>query len=222
MMSPTLDLATADASTVVRFDRTQRWLHWTNAALFLILLATGMTLYIPALSSLVGRRVLLKDVHVISGVVLPLPLLLAYAGPWRAALRRDVRRLSRWSVDDRRWLTSFGRKGKESMGKFNAGQKMNAIFVAGCIPLLLATGSIMRWFTPFPLAWRTGATFVHDWLALLLLAAIIGHIVIALADPVALRAMLRGTVSRQHVDRHHPRWAAELDVADRSGTEGSD
>ena len=222
MTSPTLDLATADAPTVVRFDRTQRWLHWTNAALFLILLATGMTLYIPSLSSLVGRRVLLKDVHVISGVLLPAPLLLAYAGPWRAALRRDVRRLSRWSVDDRRWLTSFGRKGKESMGKFNAGQKMNAIFVAGCIPLLLATGSIMRWFKPFPLAWRTGATFVHDWLALVLLVAIIGHILMALADPVALRAMLRGTVSRQHVDRRHPRWAAELDAVDRSGTEDSD
>ena len=208
-----------DLERVVRFDRTERWLHWTNATLFLILLATGMTLYIPSLSSLVGRRVLLKDVHVISGVLLPVPLLLAYSGSWRAALRRDVRRLSRWSVDDRRWITSFGRKGHASMGKFNAGQKLNAIFVAGCIPVLLATGSIMKWFNPFPLAWRTGATFVHDWLALVLLVAITGHILKALAEPVALRAMVTGTVLRRHAERHHPRWAAELAAEDRDGTE---
>ena len=96
------------------------------------------------------------------------------------------------------------------MGKFNAGQKLNAIFVAGCIPLMLATGSIMRWFEPFPLAWRTGATFVHDWLALTLLAVVIGHIGKALAEPVALRAMRTGTMPAEHVRRHHPRWWREV------------
>ena len=199
---------------VVRFDRTERWLHWTNATLFLILLATGMTLYIGPLSVLVGRRVLVKDVHVIAGVLLPAPLVLAYAGRWRTGLRRDVRRLARWSTDDRRWLTSLGRRGHAGMGKFNAGQKLNAIFIAGCIPLMLATGVIMRWFKPFPLAWRTGATFVHDWLALILLAVIIGHIGKALAEPVALRAMRRGTVPAKHVQAHHPRWWREVENGD--------
>ena len=59
---------------------------------------------------------------------------------------------------------------------------------------MLATGGIMRWFDPFPLAWRTGATFVHDWIALALLVVVIGHIAKALAEPIALRAMARGTV----------------------------
>ncbi len=201
---------TVHGSTVVRFDRAERWLHWTNAALFLVLLATGMTLYIGSLSALVGRRVLVKDLHVISGLLLPLPLAAAYAGSWRDGLRRDVRRFARWSRDDSRWLTSLGRRGRARMGKFNAGQKVNAIFVAGCIPVMLATGVIMRWFDPFPLAWRTGATFVHDWLAILLLATIVGHIAKALADPVALRAMRTGRVPSAHVEKHHPRWWREL------------
>lgn len=204
---------------VVRFDRTERWLHWTNATLFLVLLATGMTLYIGPLSALVGRRVLVKDVHVISGILLPAPLLVAYAGSWRAGLRRDVRRLARWSTDDGRWLRSLGRRGHARMGKFNAGQKLNAIFIAGCIPLMLVTGVIMRWFDPFPLAWRTGATFVHDWLALALLVVIIGHIGKALAEPVALRAMWRGTVPATHAERHHPRWWREI-VAESGGGSG--
>jgi formate dehydrogenase subunit gamma len=199
---------------VVRFTRAQRWLHWSNATLFLVLLATGMTLYIPALSTLVGRRVLVKDIHVYSGLLLPVPLLLAYAGRWRAAVRHDFRRLARWSTDDRRWLRSLGRRGHERMGKFNAGQKLNAIFVAGCIPLMLATGGIMRWFDPFPLAWRTGATFVHDWLALTLLVVTIGHIGKALAEPVSLRAMARGTVPARYAERHHPRWWTELQDSD--------
>lgn len=195
---------------VVRFERPERWLHWTNATLFLLLLGTGMILYVGPLSALVGRRVLVKDAHVISGLLLPVPLLLAVVGPWRAALLRDFRRLARWSVDDSRWLRSAGRLGHTTMGKFNAGQKLNASFVLGCIPVMLATGSIMRWFEPFPLAWRTGATFVHDWLALALLAVIIGHIGKALAEPVALGAMLRGRVPAEHVRREQPGWWLEV------------
>jgi formate dehydrogenase subunit gamma len=195
---------------VVRFSRAERWLHWTNATLFLVLLATGMTLYIPSLSVAVGRRVLVKDIHVYSGLLLPLPLVAAYAGRWRVSVRRDVRRFARWSTDDRRWLRSLGRRGRERMGKFNAGQKLNAIFVAGCIPLMLATGGIMRWFDPFPLAWRTGATFVHDWVALALLVVVVGHIAMALAEPISLRSMVRGTVSVAHAARRHPRWWAEV------------
>ena len=198
---------------VVRFVRAERWLHWANATLFLTLLATGMTLYVPALSRVVARRLLVKEIHVYSGLLLPVPLLLAYAGPWRTGVRRDIRRLARWSRDDRQWLTSLGRRGRATMGKFNAGQKLNAIFVAGCIPVMLATGSIMRWFDPFPLAWRTGATFVHDWIALTLLAVVIGHIGKALAEPVALRAMAKGTVPASYVKRHHPRWWAELQAS---------
>ncbi len=206
---------TVQGALVVRFDRTERWLHWANASLFLVLLATGMTLYVGPLSAAVGRRVLVKDVHVISGLLLPVPLALAYAGRWREGLRRDVRRFARWSSDDGLWLRSLGRRGRERMGKFNAGQKLNAIFVAGCIPLMLATGSIMRWFKPFPLAWRTGATFVHDWLALTLLAVVVGHIGKAVAEPVALRGMRTGSVPVDHVRRHHPRWWREIETREQ-------
>jgi len=204
-----------EGDRVVRFSRAERWLHWSNATLFLVLLATGMTLYVPALSTVVGRRVVVKTVHVYSGLLLPVPLLLAYGGRWRDSVRRDVRRFARWSTDDRRWLLSLGRRSRGRLGKFNAGQKLNAIFVAGCIPLMLVTGGIMRWFDPFPLAWRTGATFVHDWVALVLLVVVVGHIATAFAEPIALRSMARGTMPASHVERRHPRWWAEVREAAR-------
>jgi formate dehydrogenase subunit gamma len=207
---------------VVRFDQTERLLHWANAILFLVLLGTGMTLYVGSLAALIGRRVLVKDIHVISGLLLPVPLLLAYAGRWREGLRRDVRRLARWSADDRRWLLSLGRRGRATMGKFNAGQKLNATFVLGSIPVMLATGVVMRWFSPFPLDWRTGATFVHDWTAIVLLVAIVGHIGKALVEPHALWGMVRGRVPARHAERHHPRWWAEVTRGEAEGTESPD
>lgn len=200
---------------VVKFDRTERALHWANATLFLLLLATGMTLYVGQLSALVGRRVLVKDVHVISGILLPAPLLLAYAGTWREGLRADVRRLARWSKDDGRWLRSLGRRSRSATGKFNAGQKLNATFVLGAIPVMLGTGSVMRWFGPFPIEWRTGATFVHDWVALALLAVVVGHIAKALVEPHALGAMVRGTVPVRWVRERHPRWWSEIGGPER-------
>ena len=53
-MTTSVDARVGDR--VVRFDRAERWLHWTNATLFLVLLATGMTLYVPELSARTAAR----------------------------------------------------------------------------------------------------------------------------------------------------------------------
>jgi formate dehydrogenase subunit gamma len=148
-----------------------------------------------------------KDVHVVAGLAMPVPLVLAYAGRWRAAVRADVRRLGRWTRADRRWLWSRGREARDQVGKFNAGQKANAAFVLGMIPVMVATGAIMRWYEPFDLRYRTGATFVHDWTAIVTWVVVTGHIAFALADRGSLRGMLTGWVSRAWAAYHHPLWA---------------
>ena len=95
------------------------------------------------------------------------------------------------------------------LGKFNAGQKLNAAFVAGGGLVMLGTGALLRWYVPFPLSWRAGATFVHNWLAVIFVIVIVGHITLALADREALRAMLGGRVSRAWAARHAPAWLDE-------------
>ena len=160
----------------LRFDVTERALHWTNAVLVLVLLGTGACLYFGPLSTLVGRRELLKTVHVWSGLALPVPFLVAYGGPWSRMLRADTRILGRWGAD-----------------KFNNGQKLNAAFVAGALVLLFVTGLMLRWPDPFRDDWRTGATFVHDWAFVGLALSTAGHVWLALSDRHAMRAMLRGS-----------------------------
>jgi formate dehydrogenase subunit gamma len=196
-----------DDELLDRFTPTERALHWATGAAVLVCAVTGLVLYVGSLSSLVGRRNLVKDVHVIAGLGMPVPLILAYLGRWRGAVRADVRRLSRWTRADRRWLWTRGLEGAEQVGKFNAGQKFNAAFMAGMIPIMLATGSIMRWFEPFPLEWRTGATFVHDWTAIATWLIVAGHMVFALADAGSLRGMITGRVTRRWAEDHHPQWA---------------
>lgn len=202
---------------VLRFDRVERAVHWLNASLFLILIATGTALYFTPLIALVGRRRLIEQVHLYAGLSLPLPLLLGLAGSWGRGLRRDVGRINRWTEEDLQWLrglvnTASGRRQaalRPRLGKFNAGQKLNAAFVAGGGLVMLGTGALLRWYVPFPLSWRAGATFVHNWLAVTFVIAIVGHIAFALADREALRAMLGGRVSRAWAARHAPAWLDE-------------
>ena len=203
----------AAAARLPRFDRTERIVHWTTAALVGTCLATAAALVFPQLAGVVGRRALVKDVHVAAGLLSLVPYVVGrlHTG---SQLRDDVRRLNRFDDQDRRWVRSLGRDPFVRNGKFNGGQKLNAAFTLGAMLLLLATGSIMKWFDPFPLAWRTGATFVHDWTAWVLFFVLVGHVVKALGDRVALRAMLRGEpVPASWAERVAPRWLEEQEPA---------
>lgn len=214
------EAATAD---LTRFDLVERVIHWLNAVLFGVLLATAAALYIAPISAAVGRREVVKTIHVYAGLALPFPLLAGLVGRrWGRALRSDLQRLNRWIPDDRRWLATrlrrrdfpFRASQEIRLGKFNPGQKINAAFTGGAMVVMLATGSIMRWYKPWPLSWRTGATFVHDWVATILAIAIAGHIYLAVSDPDALGAMVRGRISRSWARRHAPRWLEESQPPD--------
>ncbi|SEG16411.1 formate dehydrogenase subunit gamma [Thermomonospora echinospora] len=198
---------------LARFTGAERAVHHATAVLMLVCLGTAACLYVPDLATLVGRRSLLRTVHVWCGFALPVPML---AGWLSRAFREDVRRLNRFGPRDREWLRRADRRavaggrGVVPVGKFNAGQKLNAAFVAGAILVMLGTGAVMSFPDPWPVGWRTGATFVHDWLTLAVLAAVVGHLWYALRDPGALGGMWHGRVGPEWAARHHAGWLDEL------------
>lgn len=201
---------------LLRFGRVERRLHWVNATLFFVLMLSGAVLYVGPLSAAVGRRELIRTIHVYSGIALPIPLLVALIGRHGARLRRDFGELNRFAPGESRWFRARTR-GSVRLGKFNPGQKLNAVFVGAAGLVMLATGSIMKWFSLFPIDWRTGATFVHDWFALGIWVAVIGHVMFALKDPVALGGMMRGSVSAAWARHERPRWY-EAERAAEPGT----
>jgi formate dehydrogenase subunit gamma len=207
-----------DDRPVPRFDRTERILHWLNAALFLLLVATGAVMYNGALSGFVGRRLLVRTVHVYSGLSLPFVFFAAYGPRWGRALRADLRRLNRWSPGEARWFRRSSR-GSVRLGKFNPGQKLNAAFVLGALTVLLATGSVMHWPNVFSDDWKTGATFAHDWFALALGIVVIGHVSFGLRDQEAFRGITRGVVSASWARDERPRWYEETTGGSSEGVQ---
>jgi len=174
---------------LLRFDRAVRLVHWSTAVLFGVLMLTGAALYAGPISLLVGRRDVVRTLHVVAGLALPIPLALGLIGRWGARLRRDLGALNR-----------------SGAGKFNRGQRLNAAFLGAAAVVMLGTGAVMKWFSLFPLDWRTGATFVHDWFALGIWLSVGGHVFFAFRDPIALGAMLRGTVTARWARTQRPRW----------------
>jgi formate dehydrogenase subunit gamma len=205
-----------EPDVIPRFDRVERAAHWATAALFVVLMVTGAVLYAGPFSAMFGRRELFRQVHTYAGILLPLPILVGVAGRWGAQLRRDLGRINRWTRDNARWFQRGNRAGpgRIDVGKFNAGQKLNATFFAAAIVVMLASGLILRWPDPFSNDLRTGATFVHDWFAFGVWIAVLGHVYFAIRDPVALGGMTRGSVTPYWARTERPAWYREI-VEDR-------
>jgi len=177
---------------VLRFSRTERTLHWVNAAGFLLLLASGLVLYLPRLSILVGRRPLVKDVHFWGGVGwIAALVLVALLGDRRGLLRtaRDLERLQ--------------------PSRFNVGQKVNAILTAAFACLFLASG-LLLFLGERDTRFRFASTvLLHDVLLYASLTLLVGHLYLAVIHPAtrhSLRGMTTGRVSEEWARRHYPRW----------------
>ncbi len=197
-----------DDRDVPRFSRTVRWVHGAVGGLALVLVATAAVLYNASLAELVGNRNVVRTVHVWSGLALPAPLL---AGLVARSYRDDLGRLNRFSPADRRWLRSRTRRdGTLRVGKFNAGQKVNAALSAGAIGVLLLTGVVMHFTGLTGVGQRTGATLLHDWTALAFGLLVLGHLTHALRDAAAMRGIRTGDVPLRWARREHAAWADEV------------
>jgi len=152
--------------------------------------------------------------------MLPVPLLLGLASP---ALRADLRRLNRLAPYDRAWLRAArhrwtGPRARPA-GKFNLGQKLYAGWIAGAVPITLATGLLM-WFTHvLPQIPRASAIFVHDFLALAVIAVIAGHIHLAVKDEEVHTGMRTSEVDRLWAARETPQVAGRQRRPERRGTD---
>ncbi|MGW3640355.1 cytochrome b/b6 domain-containing protein [Streptomyces sp. NPDC005131] len=206
--TPTRAMQRPESSGQVRrFSLAQRMVHRATGWLMLLVLVTAACLYFGPLAQLVGRRHLVAAVHEWSGICLPAPFLL---GLLAREFRADLRSLNRFAVYDRQWLRAVRRRRKSPQarpaGKFNAGQKIYAGWIAGAVLVMMFTGLLM-WFLGFlPSISRTSAIFVHDFLAWAITIVLIGHMRKAYQDPEARLGMRTGYVSRSWAARYHSRW----------------
>ncbi|WP_329596291.1 cytochrome b/b6 domain-containing protein [Streptomyces pseudovenezuelae] len=203
---------------VRRFSTAERMVHRATGWLMLLCLVTAACLYLGPLAQLVGRRHLMVTVHEWSGITLPVPFLLGLLSP---AFRADLRRLNRFAVYDRQWLRAVRRRRTSPearpAGKFNAGQKLYAGWIAGAVLVMMFTGLLMWFMGLLPFVSRTSAIFVHDILAWAITFVLLGHLRKAFEDPEARLGMRTGYVSRSWAQRYHSRWLREERADDGAG-----
>ncbi|HEY6054833.1 MAG TPA: cytochrome b/b6 domain-containing protein [Gaiellaceae bacterium] len=194
-----------DPRFVPRFSRTERTLHWVHASAFFVLLGSGLVLYVPRLSTAVGRRPFLKDVHVYTAVAWLCAIVLVVALGDRRRLAATLRELDAFDRDDRLWL----RRVPRPQGRFNAGQKLNAALTAA-FAVVFGVSGFFLWLGERDPRWRFASTLlVHDGLMYVSLVLLAGHLYLALIYPStrhALRGMTVGSVRRDWAREHHAKW----------------
>jgi formate dehydrogenase subunit gamma len=206
--------AGAAGRRIVRFDGLERFTHWLTASSFILLGLTGLNM-------MYGRDLLLpllgadgfasmthygKLVHnflsfaFVVGVLLMLVLWFRNNLPTKA---------------DMDWLKAGGGllgKGKHPPAhKFNAGQKLLFwLVVLGGLAVSVTGYILMFPFAVTDMAGMQLAHVIHAILALVLIAAIIGHIYIGtLGMEGAFDAMGTGEVDLNWAKEHHGLWVAE-------------
>lgn len=170
----------------------ERALHWTVAAIVLVLVASGTVLYVPALSEAVGQRFWVRSAHLAAAAALAVaPAAIALAR-W-PEVRGLERQLSRWEPADRVWFLRPWRvlAGEEvgplPSGRFNAGQKLFAALVATGLVVLLLTGVPMSWWSRFDAAFVARSRDMHVTAAYALVALLAGHLYLGLLSPYRIR-----------------------------------
>lgn len=197
----------APVGYVRRFGATERLVHWVHASAFLALLATGLVLWLPALATAIGRRPLVKGIHLWVALAWALALVAVVVLGNRKALRDAWREAESIDADDRRWL-----RGRQvPQGRFNAGQKLN-ILVTAALALVLALSGLLLWLGERDHRFLLdGAGPVHDAATLVSVLLVAGHLYLALIHPTtrhALRGITVGDVREDWAREHHAKWPA--------------
>ncbi|HZY18278.1 MAG TPA: formate dehydrogenase subunit gamma [Ramlibacter sp.] len=196
---------------MLRFNRTQRIVHWTTAISFLLLALTGVLILFgkKTLLPLIGHdafswlAIVSKYVHNVVG-----PFFIASSVVMFLTFLRD----NFFDRSDWAWLRSGGGlfgQGHPPAGYFNAGEK--AWFWGGVVLLGLlmsATGLVLDFVVFGQTRYLLQlANYLHIAGATLYIAAAMGHIYLGtVGTPGAYHAMRHGTVDENWARTHHSLW----------------
>jgi formate dehydrogenase subunit gamma len=197
---------------LVRFSTFERLVHWMTAACFIILAITGLNITFgrPLLLPLIGPEAFTawsqwaKYAHNYLSFAFTLGVFMIFMMwiAWNIPNRRDIE-----------WLKEgggiVGHKHPPA-DRFNAGQKMIYwIVVIGGTAVAVSGYILMFPFYGTNIADMQVAQIVHGVVAVLFVAAMLGHIYIGtIGMEGAFEAMWDGTVDVNWAKEHHSIWAA--------------
>ncbi len=201
-----------------RFDARDRMVHWLFALFFILLLLSGLGLWLPpGQNPVLDHRDLVRAVHLDSALGLLATMIPALSkGSPLSNLWQQVQWFDR---DDWLWLRRIvvpkplRRAPLPPQGRYNAGQKLNTIAIAAATVGFVVTGALMWQGEHLPTSLSEAADTWHLWLMVLVIPLVLGHLVLSTLLPStrpALRGILFGSVRAEFARRRHARWAASV------------
>ncbi len=205
-------------NTVVRFKAPERLAHWLHFLAFTVLLGTGLFLYTPGLRPFTTGEAgeAARLAHRIAALVFmfsPLIYLVFSPGEFFESLRE----MFKWGASDFAWLRgawafyTYSRKEQlPPQGKYNAGQKLNALTQFIGFWVFVVTGLLM-WFGKgvVPVGLFRWAVILHDLSVIATTAWFILHVYLVGIHPLtreSITAMVEGSVTEAYAAEHHSLW----------------
>lgn len=194
-----------------RFSTKERVLHWFVTVTFFTLLLSGLGLYSRLFTgyfNLFGNGSNAILVHKTAGVFFFFSSL--------ALFLHNRSKVTVFDEDDRQWIRSYGGYLSQDevhlqVGKFNAGQKMFAVYIGAATALLGVTGVFIWLPTMFPRWIVQASLMLHGLMFVGAIMFVVVHVYLAtIGNPGTLEAMLWGRVSRAWARHHHPKWYKEV------------
>lgn len=206
-------------------------LHWFNAIVWLLELATGAALivapeyrfmplwYLHLMEEIFGSRANLLRGHIAIGLTWIIVFLVYAIFGWRDYLHTEVlRKEIGLDADDFTWLRvrtlRLLNRSKEVLppqGAYNAGQKLYALMVYLMIPIIMLTGVVMTFHLGTLLVqW---AMVLHFVAAGMVVSGLMIHVYMGAVFPEerpAFYSMITGMVDELYAYRHHFKWWREV------------
>ena len=207
----------AQETYILRHPLSSRLFHWGLILGFLPAAITGFIIWWkPPWDDVVH---IAMRIHIIGAAIFTLSSILFLLFAFERVVL-FIRHISEWSRDDLRWMLVCGgylhkMLLKEEIevppvDKLGPGQKsMGALMLHGGI-FLMASGWILYAFVPVvPRTISYWTAIGHEWVGLLLGAALLGHIVLAVYNRAEFKSMFGdGTIPLAIARKHSPLWVA--------------
>jgi formate dehydrogenase subunit gamma len=189
-------------------DWYERLVHWMLAISCLVLCFTGLGMMFHSfnfIANIMGGMVVTKYVHNFTGILFGIALLLALQMWWHEAGVFSM-------PEDLEWMKTAGGylwhvDHVPEVGKYNPGQKMFFLAVAGFGVIMVITGLIMWFPLMFP-SWLVRLLFLlHALGFVVIFPFFFVHLYLGtIGSPGSLDAMTTGWVTRARLKKQHPKW----------------
>ena len=194
-------------------DWYERLVHWMLALSCLALCFTGLGMMFHSLNfigNIMGGMIVLKYVHNFTGLFFFLALALAIKMWWHEAGVFSMPEDLDWMMVAGGYLWHVNKV--PEVGKYNPGQKMFFLAVAGFGAVMVVTGLIMWFPLSFPAGFVRWMFTFHALGFVVIFAFFFVHLYLGtIGSPGSAPAMFTGWVTRAWLKKQHPKWLKEME-----------